>query len=33
MNVQIKPSVGGAQFLLPFEQVAPVLQDGGALGA
>jgi hypothetical protein len=33
MNVQIKLSVGGTQLLLPFEQVAPVCQDGGALGA
>ena len=33
MNVQAKPSVGGAQRLLPFERVALVLQGGGALGA
>ena len=33
MNVQAKPSVGGAQRLLPFERIALVLQGGGALGA
>jgi NTE family protein len=33
MNVQTKPSVGGAQRLLPFERIALVLQGGGALGA
>jgi NTE family protein len=33
MNVQSKPSVGGAQRLLPFERIALVLQGGGALGA
>ena len=32
MNVQAKPSVGGAQRLLPFERIALVLQGGGALG-
>jgi hypothetical protein len=30
MNVQAKPSVGGAQRLLPFERIALVLQGGGA---
>ena len=33
MNVQAKPSVGGAQRLLPFERIALVPQGGGALGA
>ena len=33
MNVQAKPSVGGAQRILPFERIALVLQGGGALGA
>jgi NTE family protein len=33
MNAQIKPSLGAAQRLLPFERVALVLQGGGALGA
>jgi len=33
MNVQAKPSAGGAQRFLPFERVALVLQGGGALGA
>jgi hypothetical protein len=33
MNVQAKPSVGGAQRLLPFERIALVLQGGGALDA
>jgi hypothetical protein len=32
MNVQAKPSVGGAQRL-PFERIALVLQGGGALSA
>jgi hypothetical protein len=32
MNVQAKPSIGGAQRLLPFELTALVLQGGGALG-
>ena len=31
MIVQAKPSVGGAQRLLPFERIALVLQGGGAL--
>jgi NTE family protein len=33
MNVQTKPNLGAAQRRLPFERVALVLQDGGALGA
>jgi NTE family protein len=33
MNVQAKPSVGGARRLLPFERLAFVLQGGGAPGA
>jgi NTE family protein len=33
MNVQAKPSVGGARRLLPFELIALVLQGGRAPGA
>jgi hypothetical protein len=32
MNVQTKPDLGAAQRPLPFERVALVLQDGGAVG-
>jgi NTE family protein len=33
MNVQAKPSVGGAQRLLPFGRIALVLPGYGARGA